>query len=103
MSNFTFLGCLEVVDLYMETSKKHKANFFSIYYGFLSLQLKVRLELGLGLRLTKNSGHFVLLQRSAWCNPSIAQLKPGLKAELLLFSFEPVPLNCVFLFQNFCV
>ena len=49
MSNFTFLGCLEVVDLWLETKAKQHFHRFN---GFLSLQLKLRLELGFGLRLT---------------------------------------------------
>jgi hypothetical protein len=53
MLNFSLLGCLEVVDLWMETKKAKQRKFHSIN-GFLSLQLELRLELGLRLRLTKN-------------------------------------------------
>ena len=54
MSNFTFLGCLEVVDLWLETkAKSSKAAKFHRFNGFLSLQLELRLELGLRLMLTK--------------------------------------------------
>ena len=53
MQNFNLLGCLEVVDLWLETNKKefHRIN------GFLSLQLELRMELGLGLRLTNNDNN----------------------------------------------
>jgi hypothetical protein len=51
MSNFTFLGCLEVVDLWLETKAKQQQHFHR-FNGFLSLQLRLRLELGFGLRLT---------------------------------------------------
>ena len=53
MSNFTLLGCLEVVDLWLLT-KARQASFHRIN-GFLSLQLELRMELGWGLRLTKNT------------------------------------------------
>ena len=48
MPNFSFLGCIKVVDLWLEAKKSiHRNN------GFLSLhQLELRLELGLRLRLT---------------------------------------------------
>ena len=44
--NFSFIGCLEVVDLWLETNKKSKKNLFHRINGFLSLQLELRLELG---------------------------------------------------------
>ena len=49
MQNFSLLGCLEVLDLWLE---KH----FHRINGFLSLQLELRLELGWRLRLTKRLG-----------------------------------------------
>ena len=54
MSNFTLLGCLEVVDLWLETkqNKKQQQQFHG-FNGFLSLQLGLSFELGLRLRLTK--------------------------------------------------
>jgi hypothetical protein len=51
------LGCLEVVVLWLETKKKS----FNEINGFLSLQLELRFELGLWLRLTNTkiiNGYF---------------------------------------------
>jgi hypothetical protein len=50
MPNFSFIGCLEVVDLWLESKAAKK--FYRIN-GFLSLQVELRLELGFRLRLTK--------------------------------------------------
>ena len=55
MSNFTFLGYLEMVDLWLET--KQDNNKFHGLNGFLSLQLGLSFELGLRLRLTKKKFH----------------------------------------------
>jgi hypothetical protein len=47
-----------VVDLWLETKKSKTAKHFHRFNGFLSLQLKLRLELGFGLRLTNTVTHF---------------------------------------------
>jgi hypothetical protein len=44
MLNLSLLGCLEVVVLWLETKQKTSFNEMN---GFLSLQLELRLELGL--------------------------------------------------------
>ena len=72
MSNFTLLGCLEVVDLRLETNKQKKQQFHRIN-GFLTLQFELRMELGLRLRLTQIFGH------SAWMKmiEPMGALAPG--------------------------
>ena len=60
MLNLSLLGCLEVVVFWLETknNKNNKKTSFNEINGFLSLQLELRMELGLGLRLT-NIRHIV--------------------------------------------
>ena len=62
MSNFTLLGCLEVVDLWLETKQNKKQQQFHGFNGFLSLQLGLSFELGLRLRLTNNNVEQPLLK-----------------------------------------
>ena len=54
MWNFTLLGCLELVDLWLETTKQQ----FHEIHGFLSLQLRLSFELGLRIRLTNTTLSF---------------------------------------------
>ena len=49
MPNFSLLGCLEVVDLLLEIKKQQQQKIHRMN-GFLSLQLELRMELGLRLR-----------------------------------------------------